>query len=426
MPASKTGYGMLVQTDRAYRQWLSTGILLAILVCSFFLFRYQVIPGIPELSHSHLQMLFFPMVLLLLWRMRHAALGIPVQILLAVAVCGFISIWFVHTVFSSGYGAFHIARLTDDPYETQSRIFREGLNSHYSWNSSVYGYRYWEAIGSRSAAEAVLAAENEIRLLVWGNQKRIHLSFGATRTETLASMLDIEGSTALFDMEFITRVPVVGLPFEPQDAVQEYLSRLFSGMLPLAQNEVLISGAMGMRHELDLRAAAGTVSYWRTVEHRGFAWWILGNYYLRKALAESASRKGYLDCSARAFTVAASYVKRHDNPELFAAIHNNYALMHLIKRYLSGGKASLKIAQKSLLYALSASNYPGVYQATVDSFMPVKNNVRMFRKLKKQAYRNTEDAGALEMQNKFKKRKSKKKAKKNSGSKQKKRNRSSD
>lgn len=416
---------MLVQTGRAYKLIVSTGTLWAMLVGSFFLFRYHVIPGLPELSHSHLQMLFFPLVLLLLWRMRHAALGIPVQVFLAVAVCGFFSIWFVHTVFSSGYGAFHIARLTDDPYETQSRIFREGLNSYFSWNSTVYGYRYWEAIGSRSAAEAVLAAEQDLRVLIWGNQKRIHLTFGSTKTETLASILGVEGSTALLDMEFITRIPIVGLPFEPHDAVQEYLALLFSGMLPIAQNEVVISGAMGMRHELDLRAAAGTVSYWRTVEHRGFAWWILGNYYLRKALAEPASRRGYLDCSSRAFTVAASYVQRHENPELFAAIHNNYALMQLIKRYLSGGKAPLKLAQRSLLYALSATNYPGSYQASVDSFMPVKNNVRMFRKLKKQAYLTTEMVGGVagrSAQKVFKTKKGKKAVNKKLVPKRKKRN----
>jgi hypothetical protein len=154
--------------------------------------------------------------------------------------------------------------------------------------------------------------------------------------------------------------------------------------MPLESSAVKVAGGVGMRQELDMRAAARIISAWRTEEHRGFAWWMLGNYYFRKSLVSTTSRRGYITCATKAYKAAASYVRPKENPELFAAIHNNYAGLLLFRRFTGFGKVTLRRIWKSLRYAGIATPLRGAYDAAPETFVPLQANIKRIANLRKQ------------------------------------------
>lgn len=373
-------------------------MLYVLLALVFLVLRFNLLPFFDYISLSHLQLVTFPITILALLCCTKF-LAVPRAIPLIAGSVGLVAVWINVSVFTNGKLSYHVARLSEDHFEAESRILREDLNKKYGRTDTVHAYRYWQTVPSRDAADKAIASNSEIKALIWGDANGLRASFAGPASVTLSEILDTSHTNGLLGFELFKRVPVVGLPRMPKRASNEFIARLFAGYMPLYQGGTMTRATVNHAAEAELLRAANILSPFRLSEHRGFAWWVLGNYYLGQAI--ESQEAGYLSCASSAYRFAASFVHRDHNPELFAAIHNNKAILLLVKKFLFGKKVAFNSIRNSFLYARSAFVIEGMYAASKDSFDPLVRNMLRFESLK--------DNNRDERSNKEKKRKQKRK-----------------
>lgn len=207
-----------------------------------------------------------------------------------------------------------------DELEADTRVFREQLNSYLAHIGDYEVQRLYMQINSSEAAQAYLADHPNVQGLIWGDQEWQNVYFQYAAPLTIGSIAVAPLSAGKAMLKIVQSVPAIGLSIEPRQATQHFLSFITAAKLGSASSD----------EEDLLRNAGALATRWSSYAHRAWPWWRLGNLYLQRALKGEQVELGELDCAKRAYAFAASMLQPNDNPELRAAIFNNYAVTLLV------------------------------------------------------------------------------------------------
>lgn len=292
------------------------------------------------------QLVAFPVIILILFWVRLLEVRVPRLVLVGAGIAALAGVSVAYVPKQIEGPGFYVAKLEDDQYEAQSRIFRESIREFLAEQRPIEVIRYHYSFASNDEARSLADESSPPRPVVWGDSTWIDITFPKRRPIKIAEL----GSDQLFSktrfrdyqkqlekLRVHSDVSSVGLPPRPEDATADYVASV---------NLAFWSDALDLEEAL-LRAAT-IESPWRTKWHMGYPWWRLGTHYLRRALAGDSVELGELKCAVKAFREAAGQVSQRANPEIFAVIYNSLGIAEFLYGLEAGGKGYLKRAIGSL------------------------------------------------------------------------------
>ncbi len=296
--------------------FLNRGALLSLLAVSLFLIlRYEGVD--PSLA----QLLSFPLIVLLLYNVRFESWKIPLPVLgmgvLLTAICAIFS----YNFSASQSEVILMARLSDDEFESRTRVFREWLNSSLPANSPLYAKRFYRPVNSDEDVQKILSSGNKIKGIVWGDSTWLRYSELGFKLEPIPAKWPER-----MRLQLISDIEDIIVSFDPQGETARYIANLVTGR-----------HAAGASQEPLLKYAATIEGAWRSSQHRGYAMWQLGNSQLQNGILgdyQAAEVRCAIDSYSRAF----KYLKFEDNPELYLSICNNRAIAIYIQSVYEAGQ----------------------------------------------------------------------------------------
>lgn len=343
------------------------------------------------LDSSLAQAVAFPAVLLFLACLKFFNRKIPRWLLALAAVCAAAAVGFscLHVV--NNRKVLVVARLQDDEYETETRIFREQINRALRRDrqkSKIRAVRYWTSFRNIKDVMVFLKENAEVPAVIWGNTRWINVAFSPLEeqgfpTAELKHWLEAAG------LKVVTMSPSFGLSYRPRELTAEFLGRLFAGKLFAGGGERELFGG----NELDLREAAGMSGPWTAPAHRAYAYWFLGNVLMASAFDYAAYDAGELGCAIRAYDRARFFLQPRDNPELLSAIYNNRAVARYLQGMLQGKKKSKKTAILEFKLAAQLLRQPDPFKIGPRAGKIAKKNLAKLKNKSKRKPKHKEKGG---------------------------------
>lgn len=331
------------------------------------------------LEVSVFQYIFAPFALLAFWWLLLRVHRVP---FLAIAFCvtGFLGgAWAEFAVpLLWQPGSFAIARLQGPAGDAASRVVREAVNAS-DW-SSVEPDFYSVPLAFHTATEVEqwLANDAAPQMVVWGSGRYLVLSFPRQQPLRLSETVLGKQIPSLGVLELVTYVPAVGVSLKPLPATADFIAALSAGIAN--DNGAFFPSRNKVNtRETSLLAAARRDDLWRTAAHRALAWWRVGNEYFVRSLA-APSGGGLRLCALDAYTEALGLFRGSDNPELYAALHNNVAVLQVVRGVLGEEKGMGKAARRHYQYAIAAVNYPNRLRAPLRASWIARLNLRHTRR----------------------------------------------
>lgn len=299
----------------------------ALIVSVFFFFRYWWHAS-RGLSLSTAQYLIFIPVIVLLSLVTFFERRLPRVLLIGSICAGLTSAAFAYSYRDSERGAFLVSRLKGDEYEIQTRQLREYIRGLLQLPNSPTVSRYYRSLDRHSQASVMLKADRELKGVLWGNENWLNISMPEPSTVSLAKLGVDKRAGKLGAIRIVTSVPAIGISIKPIDATGKFLSELFTGLVaPKTGTKPKVVPI----DEMALITAASRVAPWTGSAHRSFPLLLLGNHYLAQALRNGNFEAGTLECALRAYRRAKIFSYGSGNPELAAAVENNYGVALLVK-----------------------------------------------------------------------------------------------
>ena len=208
-----------------------------------------------------------------------------------------------------------VARFSDDPLGGNSRIFRQQLSEGLARRSKDYVFGVKKPFTSASAIRREFASGRRVDAVVWGRSDAVLVSFLTQKTLGLEKTTDRK--TRLEQLQVVHQIPTVQVRRSSEIATIKFLIALFSG---------LMEGVDLAQREVDFLDAIGSATRWPSQATRALPAWLLGNLYLAEATSSDPIQRGPLDCALKYYSRGASFFKSTDNPELAAAMFNNWAV----------------------------------------------------------------------------------------------------
>ncbi len=329
--------------------WKGGSLLAGLLVLAlFWLLRFY-----PGLDLSNAQFAVLPFFLLWLFQLSRQRQFFPPVILLAALFLSAFSGWLNYSAFGA-QSAVHMARLKGDEFESNSRILRTEMNNKFSRESNVRAFRYWDEVDSEQTARELIKRNKNIKVLIWGDQRWLQVSVGPAISHKLQNLSPLVLPELFADLQIVTRVSSFRISLEPRLATTVFLSKLFSGWMPLLKND-LAAPIFLSNLEIALQSATELKAHWRTAEQRAFAFWLLGTLNLQRAMDfESPDFPGYLQCAERQLRRASTLLLKQHNPELYSAIRNNFAVSLMLKKALLPARVPAGDIKQTLSAAIAA------------------------------------------------------------------------
>ncbi|MBX7137600.1 MAG: hypothetical protein K1X83_06415 [Oligoflexia bacterium] len=277
------------------------------------------------LDLSTIQLIFLPLVLLGLWRIRILGARIPGRLILLSGICALGAAGFSRLQTFKAEGSLLIGLLAADPHGVETRLFRDEINRSLSdvtafMRSGARRQRlgatavsYQREIQGKSEALALIQSSPSFPGLVWGDRKLVNIAFKTSAPE----LLDLNGARnlpyPLSQFELIDSVSQLWLSFEPRRDTARFIATLYAALVTkdITTKEVL------------LRTAIGQQSRWRSFSHRALPLMLLGNIYLRQALDAPYGDTSSIECALASYKLATHFLRMKEHPELFAALLNN-------------------------------------------------------------------------------------------------------
>lgn len=346
-----------------------------LLVLLFILLRLDTRPWFFNLDLTKTQLVIFPFFILWLLSLRIAGSKLP-RVMLALAALGALSgYWYSYSYSHGDKPGIIVSRLAGDDYEIVSRVFRE----HFNRKSKLYGLdrifnvvRYYDPLISHTEINGTFK-DDGVAAVVWGSEDLLNISFPKS-SRTFSSA---EEQKAFKGLQIIEYVPGFALSREPEENTVSFLATLFAGML--MQEELTAEESWSWQESM-LEAAARQESRWTSWTHRAYPLWLIGNAYLKRAVANGKFEPGELKCALSAYGRAAGFLNFNDNPELRAAIFNNKAIALALKAEVAKGQKLKRQAAKHLKAAIKFSYRPSIFDASTDIKKIVKRNLRKLTK----------------------------------------------
>ncbi len=339
-------------------------------VAAFFAVRRFL----PSLNLSFAQLLIFPLVLFLFLHLRFLGLQLPKFLVLISGLAAMAAFVTPYVAPPEGPVVF-VSTLQGDDIESESRVFWQELNELLRVRGIVQAARFYRSFSGHDRAKQELSSDKRPAAVVWGSKSRIGISFPDSEPVSLEQAGIEAAKGSLGRLQMVTGIPVIGLSYQPRYDSAVFAAALLSGVESLRASNGLLTPAA----ETELRYAAERSSFWTSFAHRAFPWFLLGNAYLRASFGAQGLQPALLKCAEQAYGAAAGNMRLSDNPELFAAIHNNLAVLYYLKAYTAGKRALAKLAKRKWILAARARLVPNPFKLPYQAAYVAKRNLLQVR-----------------------------------------------
>ncbi len=333
--------------------------------------------GFSGIHLSEIQLLAFPLVVFLFWKLRILGKRIPRAVIIPGMIAGVLAIGYSYLYLRDAPLSFVVSYLKGDNFEAGSRQFRQLIATQLRRVTPPRAFavqRSHETFTSHAEAQKFLARSEHLPVLVWGSLRWITVSFHPERTA-----LPIPKSAAAWisslKLRLVESAPVVGLTLEPQQATAEFIARLVGATLTYKYGPGTRKSRQWAFDELSY--VAHQESHWNSFAHRAYPWWLLGNLHLFEALRDGGVEMGELRCAIEAYTRARKFLRAGDNPELLAAALNNRAIAQSIQSVVSRSKGLRRMVKRGFKAAAFTIKERNLYGVTYRAGKIARANLRM-------------------------------------------------
>jgi|GEM_PF-2268993 len=334
-----------------------------------------------DLNPATAQVIAFPFVFLFVTRLCFVDLMVPRCLLALLAVCAALAVGFSYSHLVAGRRVFLVARLQDDQYETESRIFREEINRYLkrrpgaaaaplsilgrgafagaavsakgvltSFPGKIRAVRFYGSFRSAEEVNGFLAKNPSVPAVLWGNNRWVNISMAPPMEDAFPGP-DLRQWLHALGLKVVPNIPVFGLSYQPRTETASFAAGLFKALSAPRWSELMADLVLSAEHELDLREIGRAAAPWTTFEHRAYPYWLLGNLAMEASLRGQGYDAGEMNCALAAYNKAQSFLVRGGNPELLAAIFNNRGVAY----YVQGVLENKKRVKKAALYEFKAA-----------------------------------------------------------------------
>jgi len=344
-----------------------------------FLGMRWVGPGfLPAMDLGLAQLIVVPAFLIIVWFFSFYNFRIPRSLILLAAVSVTLTSVYAYSYRIDQSRSFLLARISDDPYEAESRIFRERINSTLESDESTARLgRYFASLASQQEAAELFVESPALGGIVWGDDYWLRVSFPSPGERKIGDILNEEFLTNTLPFTLIMNLPIIGLTYEPERDSVQFIADVLSAM-HLRTRDGLEARAL---EETEFINSASYSATWSSFSHRAFPWWMLGNIYLLNSLRDGGYQPAYLECALEAYTKALGFLRVGDNSELLSAIHNNYAVAIYAKLVFEDRPRFRSVAARHFRQAMETASHPNLYEIEYKNPKVAERNFEALTKL---------------------------------------------
>ncbi len=302
---------------------LAAGSAILFVICYgiFTLVRQYFLDNGQPLDISRAQAVTFPLFGILVYLISRAFAPLRVLLILGCVSAGLLGVFYAYNYQLFANSSFVIATLNDDPFSSETRIFRKVIERESGQSGGVDVLSYYTSIADASGAKSLLAEDARTQGVVWGSRRWLNVTLGESGESSSISRFGANWMNEdLGGLKIIERVPWIGLSFKPVRQTASFLSAFFHGSPEM------------------LKYAAQMKAPWTSYAHRGAAYLALGNHNLRQALQRDRYNPIELECAAENYRLGLSLVRSQDNHELNSALRNNLGVAWYLQGVLEGVK----------------------------------------------------------------------------------------
>lgn len=258
-----------------------------------------------------------------------------------------------------------IALRADDLAEQQSSKLREAFDFELRGTNSS-AVRYGVVVTSEREARELLELHGSKRPLVWTNDQRLGVVFRIESNRIINAPLPLE---------MVMGVDAISLPMVSMRESVHFLATFVRAVsetaLGVAEREGLLSAA-----------AASSVSG-RGQGYRAYAWFLLGNFALDRALSGGTFQLRELQCALAAYRRASRYLKGAGEPGLHSALYNNRGVALLIGAEHTGKRSMRKKGIRALRSSVRMARVISIAGGSLRAPLASLHNLAMPSRLKK-------------------------------------------
>lgn len=314
-------------------------LLAVLLLVSFAGAIVITVLGGQESVRSTVQLVIFPIVVLLLSALTLKGLRLP-RILVGIAAIGVLCGAIVrYSDVGLQDGSFVVAPFTSDTLENKTMIFRDNVRRFAGERGASLIGAIPARISTEEEARDMLAQRPQLGGIIWGSERWIHVSSRLSPPVSLSRMP--EGSYArerlrelgLSDLRLLTQAPWVGLSKGLDVRTYEFVGRFARASVMWSHRMKDFASSRELEHLL--QRASSIQAAWTSSEHLAAPKIMLGTYYLTQAISGHDVEWGDLRCALASYRSARLILKKRGNPALMAAIRNNEAVIKILLSNLS-------------------------------------------------------------------------------------------
>jgi hypothetical protein len=176
------------------------------------------------------------------------------------------------------------------------------------------------------------------------------------------------------DLQLISYVPWVGFSKGLDPGTFQYVGTFIRATRRFYES--MKDGARSLEYEQLLLRAGSIRTNWTSIEHLAAPKWMLGNFYLIRAISGPQLEWGDLRCAEAAFRSARLMLRSGGNPALLAAITNSQVILSLMKSPDVGNSQALcKHARARLGTALQLKSRATIADLEPSYWDPMRANM---------------------------------------------------
>lgn len=315
-------------------------MLLAVLLLVSFLGAIVImVLGGQESVRSTVQLVIFPVVVLLLSALTLKGLRLP-RMIVGIAAIGVLCGAIVrYSDVGLQDGAFAVAPFTSDTLENKTMIFRDNVRRFAGERGASFIGAIPARVSTEEEARGMLAERPQLGGIIWGSERWIHVSSRLAPAVSLGQMPERSYARerlrelGLSDLRLITQAPWVGLSKGLDVRTYEFVGRFARASMLLSQRMKDFADSSDLEHIL--QRASSIQAAWTSSEHLAAPKIMLGTYYLARAISGHDVEWGDLRCALASYRSARLILKKRGNPALMAAVRNNEAVIKILISNLS-------------------------------------------------------------------------------------------